>query len=123
MTRSITVTVPGRPENPNRIRGHWGRRAGINARWKRDAAWYARQVLPPDWQPLTRASLHVVHVVPTRAARDIDNLVAAIKGSLDGLVDAGVVTDDSDRVLSEVRHTIEYVKGVAETRYRFEEAA
>lgn len=121
--RTITIVVPGRPENPNRIRGHWSKRHGINVKWKTAAAWHAAAVLPRGWTPLTRARMTVVHVVPTKAARDLDNLVAAIKPSLDGLVLAGVIADDSDRVLTAAEHRIEYVKGVAETRYTFEEAA
>lgn len=121
MTRSVTVVVPGRPENPNRIRGHWAKRHGINTRWKAAAAWHAMESLPGDWEPLRRARMYVVHVVPDRRARDLDNLVAGIKASLDGLVLAGVIADDSDRVLVAAEHTIEHVKGVAETRYTFTE--
>lgn len=121
--RSITVVVPGRPENPNRIRGHWSKRHGINVKWKTAAAWHAAMVLPGGWKPMRRARMSVVHVVPDRRARDLDNLVAAIKASLDGIVLAGVIADDSDRVLTGADHRIEYVKGVAETRYTFTEEA
>lgn len=123
MTRTITVTVPGRPENPNRIRGHWSKRHAINVKWKTAAAWHARVALPDGWAPMRRARMSVIHVVPTRAARDLDNLVAAIKASLDGIVLAGVIADDSDRVLVAAEHTIEHIKGVAETRYTFTEEA
>jgi hypothetical protein len=121
--RTITIVVPGRPENPNRIRGHWSKRHGINVKWKTAACLAATEALPPGWEPMRRARMSVVHVVPTKAARDLDNLMAAIKPSLDGLVLAGVIADDSDRVLTAAEHRIEYVKGVAETRYTFDSEA
>jgi Holliday junction resolvase RusA-like endonuclease len=121
--RSITIVVPGRPENPNRIRGHWAKRHAITVKWKTAAARHATAALPAGWEPMRRARMSVVHVVPTRAARDLDNLVAAIKASLDGIVLAGVIADDSDRVLVSASHVIEHIKGVAETRYTFEEEA
>lgn len=119
--RTITITVPGRPPNPNRIRGHWAKRNAIAQYWKAVAWGCANEALPARWRPLERATLEVVHVVPTRAARDHDNLVAGIKHCLDGLVRAGVVVDDSDRVLVSVTHRPEYRKGVAETVYIFTE--
>lgn len=119
--RTITIVVPGRPPNPNRIRGHWAKRNGIAQRWKQLAWGCALEQLPVRWRPMERATLEVVHVVPTKAARDHDNLVAGIKPCLDGLVRAGVVVDDSDRVLVSVTHRPEYEKGVAATRYTFTE--
>jgi Holliday junction resolvase RusA-like endonuclease len=121
MARTVTVVVPGRPPNPNRIRGHWTKRHAITVHWKRLAQLLAQEALPSRWQPMTRARLDVVHVVPTKGPRDLDNLAAAIKASLDGMVLARVIADDSDRVLTAITHSIEYRKGEAATKYTFTE--
>ena len=124
MTRAVTIVVPGRPPNPNVARRyHWRTRHSTDQAWKALAVAAAQQALPVAWTPLTKARMSVVHVVPTKARRDPDNLAAGIKASLDGLVLGGVIADDSDRVLVSVSHTIEYVKGVTETRYTFEDAS
>lgn len=119
--RTVTVVVPGRPPNPNRIRGHWTKRHAITVHWKRLAQLMAAEALPSRWRPMARARLDVVHVVPTHGPRDLDNLQAGIKASLDGLVLGRVIADDSDRVLVAINHSIEYRKGVSATEYRFTE--
>lgn len=124
MNGAITITIPGRPPNPNRTRRyHWRTRHRVDQEWKAAGATLARQALPAGWTPLQQARMSVVHVVPTKARRDPDNLAAGIKATLDGIVLGGVIADDSDRVLVSVTHTIEYVKGVTETRYTFEDAS
>lgn len=121
MARTVTVVVPGRPPNPNRIRGHWTKRHAITVHWKRLAQLMAAEALPSRWAPMQRARLDVVHVVPTRGPRDLDNLAASIKASLDGMVLAHVIADDSDRVLVAITHAIAYRKGEAATEYTFTE--
>lgn len=121
--RTVTIVIPGRPPNPNRTRRyHWRVRHRSDREWRTAARVHALHVLGREWSgPMTRARLEVIHVVPTKARRDPDNLAAGIKASLDGMVDAGVIADDSDRVLVVITHRIEHVKGVTETRYTFVE--
>lgn len=46
---------------------------------------------PPQWPA---AEVMVDAIPPQRRRRDRDNLIASLKGALDGLADAGVVVDD-----------------------------
>ena len=123
MTRSILVVIPGRPPSPNRQRVHWRVRHRSDQQWRTEARLTAELALPGDWPgPLARATLDVVHVVRDRRRRDIDNLAGATKSSLDGMVDAGLLADDSATVLVSITHRVEHVPGLTETRYTFTEA-
>jgi len=53
----------------------------------------------PD-TPMKRAHITITWRSSDKRKRDIDNLLAAMKGSIDGLVDAGVIEDDSAKELS-----------------------
>ncbi len=69
----------------------------------------------PRGVPLERATVTVTFVVPTRGSRDKGNLITAAKPYLDGLVKAGVITDDKWRVIEEVYPPVVYQKGVRKT--------
>jgi crossover junction endodeoxyribonuclease RusA len=117
---SVIVVVPGRPPNPNRTRRyHWRARHRADQEWRQAGRLSAHGLRRT---PMQRATLDVVHVVPDRRRRDLDNLTASIKAVLDGIVDAGVIADDSSRVLVSVTHRIEHEPGVAATRFTFTEA-
>lgn len=45
---------------------------------------------------IARPSLAVIPIVTTRRRRDIDNVLASLKASIDGLTDAGWWSDDSE---------------------------
>lgn len=123
---TLVVTVPGRPKTPNDYRGrqgggHWRSRHANNQTWKAAGVRAALEVKPADWEPLTRCRLTVEFIVPTRARRDDDNLIAAQKPVLDGIVMAGILADDSNRVIAErVYLPQRYEKGVQATVYTFE---
>lgn len=72
---------------------HHMKRARLTADIRQTTAWLARQ------QRLPRAVRHVhvwlVYCPPTRHRRDTDNLMATLKPAADGLVDAGLVPDDT----------------------------
>lgn len=62
--------------------------------------------LAKDMSPFTDA-VHVEFVwVEGDRRRDLDNVSAATKFILDGLVDAGVLYDDSQRWVRSLHHTI-----------------
>ena len=50
--------------------------------------------LPPPVQ------MHLTFVVTTKRRRDLDNLIASMKSGIDGIVDAGLIRDDSADDLS-----------------------
>ena len=53
----------------------------------------------PD-TPMERAHITITWRAKDKRTRDIDNLLASMKGSIDGLVEAGVIVDDSAKHLS-----------------------
>jgi len=66
-------------------------------------------------EPLTRATVTVTFVVPTRGRRDLDNLIAAAKPFMDALTLAGVIKDDDAKTIKMDYRPIEYRKGISET--------
>jgi len=110
--QEITIRVPGRPPTAN-ARRHWRSVARDNETWKNSTThtaeqakheWEARHGL--KWRPLRLADLTVVFGVHTRAVRDWDNLIGSIKPELDGIVAAGILLDDSIRVIRSISFAI-----------------
>ena len=105
MDRRLVILVPGRAPSPNARRNHWRkgedaklwRAKGEQAAFEAIGEWEART--GERWQPLGHATMAVAFIVPDRRARDWDNLIASVKSTIDGLVQAGVLEDDSNRVL------------------------
>lgn len=120
--RSVTIMIPGRPPTPNARPGNVFAQRTQSNRWKVDAAWVAKAVLPLDWVPLERANVRVVFGIPTRARRDMDNLIASTKPLTDGLVEAGVMVDDSIFVIASMTFDWELTPGLASTTYEVSEA-
>lgn len=104
----ISIALPGFPPLPNQTRRqHFHARSDEAATWRQAAKLVALQALrdtpyPQDF-PLRGATIELV-VIGVKA--DPDACVAAIKPCLDGIVDAGVLRDDSWRTLFSltVRH-------------------
>lgn len=112
--RSIVVRVPGRPPTAN-ARRHWRLIARDNEEWAATARAHAMQALERwegqtglRWHPARAATLRVVFGVHTRAVRDLDNLICSIKPELDGIVQAGLLVDDSVRVIREISFSVEF---------------
>jgi len=62
----------------------------------------------PD-RPMEKAHITISWHAKDKRRRDIDNLFAAMKGSIDGLVDAGVIADDSGQCVPS--YSLFYVEG------------
>jgi len=71
---------------------HWRRRAELTRQVRTTVAWHARQARIPPCRFIT-VTLH--YRPGDRRRRDTDNLVATLKPAADGLVDAGVIPDDT----------------------------
>jgi crossover junction endodeoxyribonuclease RusA len=88
----------GHPPTPNR-RLHWAAKARSNAEWRRWTKLAALAAIRSsgmaDEYPLRSVLVEPTFYFPTNRRRDEDNLLASLKPVLDGLVDAGVVDDDS----------------------------
>lgn len=98
----IALRLPGYlPATPNTLRGkHWA----IVRRERQRAAWHLAAALlcagmPTKSQPVTgsRWQLHLVRQGP--GTLDRDNLSASYKQLQDAIVSAGLIHDDSPRVL------------------------
>jgi Holliday junction resolvase RusA-like endonuclease len=60
--------------------------------------------------PWLKCSVHAKFFFATKRGRDIDNLIASLKSTYDGLVDAGVVPDDTPGYMVRTMPEIEYDK-------------
>lgn len=95
---AITIRLPLPPSeaNPN-VRAHHHRKAAAIAKQRRDAATAAMVALgtnpPPLWE---RAIIHATFHKPSKRAKvaDADNALSSLKGSIDGVADAGILSND-----------------------------
>lgn len=103
----VALDLPWPPAdlNPNK-RLHWADRRRATQQYRTDCffvvkargGWLRRTKVP---MPLpTPVSATVTFWMPDRRRRDLDNLLAAMKPAWDGLVDAGLLADDSADQLS-----------------------
>lgn len=98
-----TIELPDAEVVNHNSRGHWNARYGSHRQWKENTTWLARaaaQAFPDGPVIVTLAC-----VQSDRRRRDVDNHVAgtALKGAIDGLVEAGLLDDDSWRHVTEIR--------------------
>lgn len=94
----VDLPLPPPELSPN-ARVHWRKRAEKSRRYRRAARWIAMEAqggTPRNW---SRAVARVTFTWPDARRRDADNAIASLKAAFDGLVDAGVVSDDSTAVL------------------------
>ena len=93
LARSWPLTYTAKPGTLNAERkAHWSKRAAATAEW-RQAFWaLARQAKVPK---LNRVTLDVRVECRTRQMPDPGGIWPAVKAAEDGLVDAGVIPDDT----------------------------
>jgi Holliday junction resolvase RusA-like endonuclease len=86
---------------PNRLRRtHWSVRSSVTETAKSEAYYSALQTYARSWKVPKKASVFYRFTVTDRRRRDLDNLIAACKPFLDGLVTAGILKDDQAPYLS-----------------------
>ena len=66
-------------------------------------------------------ALHLHFYLPDKRRRDLDNLIGAVKPYIDGLVLAGLLRDDGQHCITEVKATWEYRQGQPGFEMRMEE--
>lgn len=90
---TYTLELPDAPYITPNSRAHWSKRSRYGRRWRDTTALIARASRIPGAQHATVA----LEMHPRdRRRRDADNLVSGVlKHVLDGLVDAGVIPDDT----------------------------
>lgn len=86
----LTVNAPDLPLTSNQ-RHHHHAKAEITRNWRLRAALLARHENPIDHAHVT----YWIHATTNRR-RDVGNYYPTIKACLDGIVDAGILPDDSD---------------------------
>ncbi len=89
----ITIDLPLPPDclHPNARPNRWGKAKAVK-QTREHACLIARQFRPK--KPLVKACYRLIFRLPRK--RDYDGLGAWVKAQIDGLVDAGILVDDSD---------------------------
>lgn len=94
---TLTLPWPSAKLNPNRSKGvHWAATSGLRKKARADAHLLTLGAMNAGRVPrgaVGLIALTITFVQPDRRARDRDNLLAALKPSLDGLADALGVND------------------------------
>jgi len=96
----LRIEIPKEWWITHNMRLHWAQRAE-RTRWLRQVAKLKARHLAP----LQEASIHAMIHSPTARGGDIDGPAPTIKALIDGIVDAGVLPDDSPKHLKFLTHS------------------
>jgi len=98
MTRRWTLTVPAPCEFINlNSRMHWAQKAKLTKAWRR-CTWLSATA---DNLPTNLQRVHITAHIIKRTSRQYDahNLLPTLKAAIDGLVDHGLIPDDTNKHL------------------------
>jgi Holliday junction resolvase RusA-like endonuclease len=121
----IKLIIPDTPPSLNKwSRMHWAKAANIKKQWEADIFYTflsTSQILTKKEKdfPYMKAKIKIIYYFKTRARRDIDNMNQ--KFLLDGLVKAGIIADDSTKVIGQVEIQPDYDKDNPRTEIIIEE--
>lgn len=90
--------------NEMRAKGHWSKFYTIIRSWRAMSCLIAEQQKIPL---LEKVKIRAVYHPPDNRRRDTSNIFPTIKAAVDGIVDAGVLKDDSDKYVI----SVEMVRG------------
>jgi len=94
-----TLVFPRRPLSLNDERKkHWSQRAKDATEWRTEAAWLAREQRIPAGGKI----LITVEVWQSGRLQDVANCYPSVKAAIDGIVDAGVIPDDTPEYLDSI---------------------
>jgi len=93
---TLHFAYPSPPVTANQ-RLHWRAKAKLTAQIRADAARLAAHI--PE---LGKCRVTLTWIVTTSHRRDADNIVPTLKGICDGLVDAGIVRDDTPDLMDKL---------------------
>ena len=99
--QSLRIVLPDLPPSkayPNK-KTHYFTLSSIRKKQQEEIIAYVLEQGRPD-SPLDRAHITITWRAKDKRDRDVDNLLSAMKGSIDGLIHAGVIVDDSAKHLS-----------------------
>lgn len=97
--RSWTFEIPGRPLTFNQERKgtrHWSQNRAETKQARTDAAWLAKEAGIPH---LERIAVVARPILRDRRTQDVAACFPAVKAAIDGLRDAGVITDDGPDIV------------------------
>jgi crossover junction endodeoxyribonuclease RusA len=105
MSKEVKVTLPLPPKqlSPN-ARVHWAVKAKAVKQYREDARWAVINHCHYHW-PAAEVQATFYH--SRNARRDKDNLLSSLKAAFDGLVDGGLLSDDSGLTHLPVRTDID----------------
>jgi crossover junction endodeoxyribonuclease RusA len=100
---TLTVDMLGRPTTTNRAHQlHHHAVSADRKQWRKAGCILARQANIP---PLDRCEIEVTARYPDRRSLpDPDGVAPAAKGVIDGLIDAGIVPDDSGDYVASITY-------------------
>lgn len=90
---TITINWPGKGCDPN-ARVHWRRKAADTATSRREA-WAECIRVPGHCRGWKAARVNVAAYHKTARFRDQQNIIAALKGAIDGVEDSGLIVNDA----------------------------
>ena len=96
--RIVLPHLPPSKAYPNK-KTHYFTLSSIRREQQEEMIAYVLEQGRPD-TPYDRAHITITWRAKDKRSRDIDNLLSAMKGSIDGLIHAGVIVDDSAKHLS-----------------------
>ena len=102
---TLHFDYPRAPLTSNQ-RLHWAHKAKITRQVREKAYLLARRI--PE---LGKCRVTLTWFVSTQTRRDADNIVPTLKAMCDGIVDAGVVPDDTPDLMDKLMPVIQYEKG------------
>ena len=104
----MKIVIPGKMPyglNPNEAsRMHWRTKAKIRKAWRMEGRLHGSEALGARGDFIDPAIITFEFVYKMSRRRDIDNYVAAMKPFIDGLVDSGLLVDDSYEHLRHGEH-------------------
>jgi len=103
----LTFDWPRPPLNANQ-RLHWAQKAKATKRVRAATCWYA---LATKLKANSRIIVQLTWVVADKRRRDSDNIYPTFKAMCDGLVDAGIVPDDTPEYMDKRAPLIRYEPG------------
>jgi len=108
----VIIKIPDLPPaqlSPN-SRLHWAARLPYKNGYKQLVYLKAKEAANGWWEAPERARVVITFIVPDKRKRDLDNLIASFKPGQDGIVDAGVIKDDSE-IHADITYQMRYEKG------------
>lgn len=103
----VAFPYPSPPITANQ-RMHWAQKAKLTKRVRAETAIKCRDAHIPE---LGTCRVTLTWFVNTTHRRDADNIVPTLKAMCDGIVDAGIVTDDTPQLMDKLMPVITYQKG------------